>query len=354
MVPVMAIDARSKLGRLGDCCPPFSGLSTQRFREALESMRVIDLGPGESITARARGGTELVYVVDGEVVVVAGDGAPIRYRPTDDETKPIVLEPGAPAVAISTTGGSLLARVETDVLDYLVSWDTLGRGLGAEPDKIHTRVAAVRRSLAFRRLPLECVEEAFRRMAPVVVHKGDDVVREGEAGDAFYVIESGRAEVWRTGIYDDEPRKVDEMGPGEAFGEEALVLKGSRNATVRMLEDGVVLRMDKDDFEELIGSHMIERVAPAVARACLDAGYVALDVRYEEEFEEQHIPGATLVPLPELRHRFAELDPAKNYLVYCKSGGRSAVGTLLLRQRNFHAVSLATGLRDWPYETMTA
>ena len=98
---------------------------------------------------------------------------------------------------------------------------------------------------------------------------------------------------------------------------------------------------------------MIERDEPVVAKAMLDAGHVALDVRYDEEFEEGHLPGATSIPLPALRHRLAELDPAKPYLVYCKSGGRSAVGTLLLRQRNFHAVSLSTGLRDWPYDTVT-
>jgi rhodanese-related sulfurtransferase len=76
-------------------------------------------------------------------------------------------------------------------------------------------------------------------------------------------------------------------------------------------------------------------------------------VRYEEEYEDGHLPGAQLIPLPELRRRFGELSPTQRYLVYCKSGGRSAVGALLLRQRNFVAVTLGPGLRDWPYETVT-
>lgn len=346
-------DARAKLNRLKICCHPFSSLSDHRVQEALEALRVVDLGAGESITVRPRsGGTDYVYVIEGEADVVVGDAPAVRMGPTDDESRPIALEPGTPPVTLSAPAHVLLARAESDVLDYLVSWDTLGRGLGTEPDDVASRVAAIRHSLAFRRLPLECVEEAFRRMKKVPVHQGQDVVRQGEPGDAFYVIESGRAEVWRTGIYDDEPKKVDEMGPGEPFGEDALVMKGSRGATVRMLQDGVLLRMDKDDFDELIGEQLIERVEPPVAKAFLDAGYVPLDVRYEEEFEEHHLANATLIPLPELRHRFAELDPKQHYLVYCKSGGRSAVGTLLLRQRNFHAVSLATGLRDWPYEVV--
>lgn len=350
----MMVDAwRAKLGRLRACCHPFSALSELRVQEALDSLRVIDLGPGESMTVRSHAGTEYLYVVEGEVDVVVDGGAAVRCGPTVEGSRPITLEPGAPAVTLSAAASAVLARAEGDVLDYLVSWDTLGTGLGTETDDVQSKVAAVRRSLAFRRLPLECVEEAFRRMRPVPVSTGQEVVREGEPGDAFYVIEKGRAEVWRTGIYDDAPRKVDEMGPGEAFGEEALVLKGSRSATVRMIEDGVVLRMDKADFDELIGQHMIERLDPPVARACLDAGYLPLDVRYEEEYEEGHLPGARLIPLPDLRHRFTELDPLRRYLVYCKGGGRSAVATLLLRQRNFNAVSLGSGLREWPYELVT-
>ncbi len=344
-------DARAKLNRLKICCHPFSSLSDQRVQEALEALRVVDLGAGESITLRPRSaGTDYVYVIEGEADVAFGSDRAVRIGPTNDETRPIALESGIASVTISAPAHLLLARVESDVLDYLVSWDTLGRGLGTEADDVASRVAAVRHSLAFRRLPLECVEEAFRRMKKVPVRQGQEVVRQGEPGDAFYVIESGHAEVWRTGIYDDEPQKVDEMGPGEPFGEDALVMKGSRGATVRMMDDGVLLRMDKEDFDELIGQQLIERVEPPLAKAFLDAGYVPLDVRYEEEFEEHHLANAKLIPLPELRHRFAELDPKQNYLVYCKSGGRSAVGTLLLRQRNFHAVSLATGLREWPYE----
>jgi rhodanese-related sulfurtransferase len=351
MEELMLGDARARLNRLKICCHPFSMLSEHRAQEAMDALRIVDLGDGESITVRPHGaGTDYIYIVEGEPEVAVGAASGVRMGATTDESRPVVLEPGTPPVTFSAAGHVLLARIESEVLDYLVSWDAIGRGLGTEQDDVAGRVAAIQHCLAFRRLPLECVEEAFRRMTKVAVTKGQDVVRQGEPGDAFYVIESGRAEVWRTGIYDDEPQKVDEMGPGEPFGEDALVMKGARGATVRMTEDGVLLRMGKEDFDELIGQQLIDRVEPPIAKAFLDAGYVPLDVRYEEEFEEHHIPNATLIPLPELRHRFAELDPSRHYLVYCKSGGRSAVGTLLLRQRNFHAVSLATGLRDWPYE----
>jgi phage shock protein E len=84
----------------------------------------------------------------------------------------------------------------------------------------------------------------------------------------------------------------------------------------------------------------------------LEDGYRLLDVRYEEEFEDEHIPGSVLIPLPELRDRFSELDPGERYLVLCKGGKRAEVATMLLKQRRIKAATIAGGIRDWPYETI--
>lgn len=347
----MLSEARGKLNRLRARCAPFTMLTGPRAAEAIESLAVFELRPGESVTVRPGSRTDYLYVVEGEVEVTPSGGPSARYVPSDTDVRPIELEAGGPPLTIASDGSSLLARADGDTLDYLLSWETLGAGLGIESEALQARLAAVRRSLAFRRMPLECVEEAFRRMRQVQVHAGEEVVRLGEPGDAFYIIESGRAEVWRPGLYDDVAHKVDEMGPGEAFGEEALLTGGVRGATVRMIEDGTLLVMDKADFEALIGEPMVEHVEAKIAQACLDSGYIPLDVRYGEEFEEAHIPGAFLIPLPELRHRFHELDPAARYLVYCRSGRRSAVAALLMKQRGLHAVSLREGIRGWPFAT---
>ena len=82
-------------------------------------------------------------------------------------------------------------------------------------------------------------------------------------------------------------------------------------------------------------------------------GYELLDVRYEEEWQDYSIPGATLIPLQSLRQRYMELEPAKKYVTYCKGGARSAVATLLLSQQGYDVVSLTGGIRDWPYETQS-
>jgi sulfur-carrier protein adenylyltransferase/sulfurtransferase len=65
-------------------------------------------------------------------------------------------------------------------------------------------------------------------------------------------------------------------------------------------------------------------------------------------YEEVHIPGAKLVPLPELMKSLPDLDRAKPTILYCSVGGRSRVAAQLLRGRGFEqAVSMDGGIFSW-------
>ena len=215
--------------------------------------------------------------------------------------------------------------------------------------KAHKRARLVHNSDVFNRLPVETVAEVIRRLCPVSVTEGQEIVRQGEVGDVYYIIEEGEAEVWAQGIYDDESHLVNKLAKGDGFGEDALVLEGSRTATVRMVKKGSLLVLRKKDFDQLIKRCLVEWVDSHTAKALLDGNYQLLDVRYEEEYEESYIHGSILIPLQQLRVRYAELDSSKSYVVYCKYGKRSAVASLLLSQQGYEAVSLNGGINNWPY-----
>jgi len=73
-----------------------------------------------------------------------------------------------------------------------------------------------------------------------------------------------------------------------------------------------------------------------------------LDVRQAWEYEEFHLPGALLVPLPDLSDRLAELDPRKPMLVYCAHGRRSAAAAGLLAGQGFTRVMhMEGGVMAW-------
>lgn len=76
--------------------------------------------------------------------------------------------------------------------------------------------------------------------------------------------------------------------------------------------------------------------------------YQLLDVRQPGEYEQEHLPGARLIPLKELPERAGELDPGKPVLVYCAIGGRSRAAAQYLNGQGFNEIyNLSGGIKAW-------
>jgi len=77
-----------------------------------------------------------------------------------------------------------------------------------------------------------------------------------------------------------------------------------------------------------------------------------LDVRQPKEYEQGHIAGAKLIPLPEIKDRMDEIDREKPTVVYCAIGGRSRVATQMLSGSGFKEVyNLSGGFKAWEGNT---
>jgi rhodanese-related sulfurtransferase len=90
-------------------------------------------------------------------------------------------------------------------------------------------------------------------------------------------------------------------------------------------------------------------IAPEALRGRVAAGdpLAILDVREAWEHAICALPGARLIPIEELPFRADELDPARETVVYCHHGVRSAAAAQWLRQLGFPAVSLRGGIDAW-------
>lgn len=76
-------------------------------------------------------------------------------------------------------------------------------------------------------------------------------------------------------------------------------------------------------------------------RQLVEQGALLLDVRTREEFHEQHVPRALNIPVQELAQRMREVGPASRpIVVYCRSGGRSAMAAELLRGAGYQVKDL--------------
>jgi rhodanese-related sulfurtransferase len=79
-----------------------------------------------------------------------------------------------------------------------------------------------------------------------------------------------------------------------------------------------------------------------------ESTFTVLDVRQPIEYESEHLPGAKLIPLPELIDSLQDLDPGKTVIVYCAVGGRSRMAAQLLANQDFKKVYyLEGGMEAW-------
>ncbi len=78
----------------------------------------------------------------------------------------------------------------------------------------------------------------------------------------------------------------------------------------------------------------------------INNGAVVVDVRTEEEFEEEHFPGALNIPVDRILVRKNEIPKDKPVILYCASGARSAYAAHLLKAEGYKDVVNAGGLDD--------
>ena len=99
-----------------------------------------------------------------------------------------------------------------------------------------------------------------------------------------------------------------------------------------------------------------EQISGAEAKALMDSesGYIIIDARTQEEYDQGHIPGAIMIPEYEIADRAEKELPDKDQLilVYCRSGRRSKIAAEELVKLGYTNVKEFGGIIDWEYETV--
>lgn len=303
---------------------------------------------------------QLVYLVKGEMKLEFADtSTAVLVGGSEDTRRPLGKWGQALVSAKAITDIELLCLDDDKleimlILEQLASQKTLHDqsqqtpeepGTAETPEALQAAGASALQSLAggaFHALPQADLEQLLKHFQRIQTRRGDTLVRQDEEGDYYYLIETGRCLVTRlvTGM----SMTLAELKAGDAFGEEALVTDAARNATVTMKSDGVLLRLAKKDFVELLRSRLLQSLSHAEAQRRAAQGAVWLDVRFAAEHQYDGIPESRNISLNTIREAYALLDPQQEYIVYCQNGRRSAVAAFLLAQRGFRASLLEGGL----------
>lgn len=155
------------------------------------------------------------------------------------------------------------------------------------------------------------LDDLLARVAVVSLSRGDALFRQGEPGDAWYVVVSGRLHVVvESG--DGGERVVGEASRGDSVGEMALLTGEPRSASVYALRDTVLVRMGKPEFDQLLGSRpaLMLTIIRALATRIRNAGRREADRGLGQHFAVVPTPGVDSTALAaRLAQALAKLGP---------------------------------------------
>ncbi len=328
---------------------PLDGLKAENLHALARKTQVLELGSGRLLFKQGDTDKRTFYLVAGSVELRADDRLVATVRAGSPEAR-AAIAPGLPRKFTARAASNLeYIVIDSDLLDVLLTWDQTGQyevaelgsdGLDVSGDWMTTLL----QTKAFHRIPPANIQAIFMRMQRINYRARDVVIKQGTEGDYFYVVVVGKCVVTRETPLNKEGIKLAELGPGDSFGEEALIAEAKRNATVTMSTDGTLMRLGKNDFQTLLNEPLLQWVEYDAAKDIVAGGGKWLDVRLPSEFQNFRIDDAVNIPLYFIRLKLNALDKNTHYVVCCDTGRRSSAAAYILSERGFEAHVLKGGL----------
>ena len=324
---------------------PLHSLPKDSFAELMKDLVIEELKKGALLFKQGDTDHVNLYLLKGEVALLSGDRVADKLK-AGSETARFPISPILPRRSSARAAGEVrVARLDSrkisDLLSRVHSVDYQVDDLDDADN--NDWMSLLLQSRVLQQVPAANIQRVMMSVDQVDVYAGENVIRQGDPGDFYFMLTAGHAVVQRDVEGQAAPVELAKLGPGNAFGEEALLSDSPRNSTVSMLTDGKVLRLAKDDFVGLIHSPLSHSLEIDEARLKIEQGAIWLDLRTQEEYEENHIPGSINLPIESLRYQASNLATDRHYVLCSNSGGRAVAAAFLLTERGLDVSVLAGG-----------
>jgi len=333
---------------------PVNALTEDHLTTLLRDTGVEVLYRGQVLCQRGDYDNAHIYLLSGSVAIDSGHG-PAEIVAADAVAARFPLAHHQPRLeTVTAVEDCQIVRFDSDALDSILAWDqaahyiTLDIAGQRDLDEDADWMLTLLRSNLFYKVPPMNIRQILQCFRPLFVHSGEVVIRQGEMGDCCYVIKEGTVTVYRAGDEKGKSEWVAELGPGRCFGEDALVNDVPRNATLVMRENGVLMKLEKQDFYLLLKPPQVRSLSLAETEHELAAGATLIDVRSQDEFERAHANEALNMPLTILKLKSRLLDRNLHYITYCNSGRRSSAAAYLLAEDGYRVTVLRNGFEALP------
>ncbi len=314
---------------------PFNLLSDELLDEASRYISIMEYKSGELVFKRGKTLTEKFYLLNGAVDLVDNRFNATKFEAGHEGTQ-LALNQGLQtqhAVRVHSDKATIFS-IDENYLAELMSRSEVNQGEAVELSEGEDWMANLLSCPLFSLVPNAQIVTLFSSFATREVSCGEVIIKEGEYGDYFYVLADGTATV-TTRTSSSETT----LGVGQYFGEEALVARSTRNATITMTSDGTLKVLDEQMFAEVLKKPILRYIKDQNL-VNLTQPYQLVDVRMPIEYKFEHLPGSLNIPLPRLRDEMKVLPNNRTYVVLEDLGGRANVAAHLMSQAGFDALIL--------------
>jgi CRP-like cAMP-binding protein/Zn-dependent protease len=231
--------------------PFWAELPAARLLEVARALRPEVIARGAQIVLQGEPGDRFYLVARGAFEVLVDDQPQVRLGPGDFFGERALLHRAPRAATVVAVEPGRLFVLEREAFDTLLASDLAVR------TRLETALAyraEVAEMALFRELSPAEIDLLLTRLVPLDVAAGATIIRQGaelsQPEQRFYVVRSGAVEVERDG------ERLARLGPGDAFGEIALLLDVPRTATITALEPTRLLALDAHDFRDLLAGYL--------------------------------------------------------------------------------------------------
>ena len=340
--------------RLLQTLVPVNALTLDHLDSLLRDTTVEVVCAGQVLFSAGEYDYKHVYLLSGSVIFSDDNHNSAVLQACDPACRFSLFQQFPRQYTVTAQRDCRVIRFDSDRLDSMLAWDQACRYIALDIsseralDEDADWMLTLLRSNLFYKVPPMNIRQILDKFTACYFSAGDVVLRQGEVGDCCYFIKEGRAGVYQS-IDEKSPSVlVNELSVGRFFGEDALVNEAVRNATIEMLSNGVLMKLDKSDFYLLLRQPTVKAVPMALAQEAINNGAQWIDVRTQDEFDQSHLADALHMPLDILQLKSRLLDKTKHYILYCNSGRRSEAAAYLLGLEGFQLSSLKGGYQPEP------
>ena len=303
----------------------------------LASSSVEQIAAGEPVYQSADSDQFAHYLLLGAIDILRDKVLIKRLLHTEEAARFPLVDAKGPTQIVRANSACVVLRISRERLDRgLASAISSGAMDGASDDTTHWMNTLLQSGI-YARLPPQNIQLLFTRMHTLPMWVGDTVIHQGDVADYYYVVRAGSVAVIRENTDTRSKIQLATLEPGDSFGEEALISGRPRNASIRALSDGILMRLARNDFLVLIYDPLRRGLSFEQAQDDIRRGARWLDIRYQDAFVRGSLPQAVNIPLAVLRIRRRTLPADSNFVVCSDDPELSAIGAFLLIESGLDA-----------------